>query len=132
MNNLYLMSLRADLHRHAASADLDPFRQAEPGALTTIESNVACEIWQDEEDMKVTGSHELDFSTWEGIIDHRSKIKAGDRLTNFRKANDAPLFTNNDYTDAAGVEHTFTVRVTKAAATPDHYIGLSLESVDGI
>ena len=131
MNNLYLMSMRADLHRQAASADLDPFRQAEPGAMTTIESYVACEIWQDDEDIQVTGNHELDFSTWEGIIDHRSKIKAGDRLTNFRKANAAPLFTNNDYTDAAGVDHTFTVRVTKAAATPGHYIGLSLESVDG-
>ena len=132
MNNLFVMSMRADLNRQARSAALDPFRQAETDALTTIERDVACEIWQDDEDIQVTDNHAINFSTWEGIIDHRSKIKVGDQLTNFHKANDAPLFTNNDYTDAQGVNHQFSVRVTKAAATPDHYIGLSLESVDGV
>ena len=132
LSNLHLMTMRADVVRDAPNAGVDPFNQAERGIPTPVDTNIACEVFSAVEDVTVNQRRIAARSIWQGIIDLRSGVRVGDRLTNFHKPNGTALFLDDGYPSAQGGARSTTLRVLRAAPVAGHHIGLTLESIDGV
>ena len=132
MSNLHLMTMRADVIRDEPAAGIDPFNQAERGNPAPFETNVACELFNAVQDVTVNQRRIAALSIWQGLIDVRSTIRVGDRLTNLRKRNGDPLFPADDYPTAQGGARPTTLRVLQTTPVANQHTGLTLESIDGV
>ena len=133
MSNLHLMSMRCDVVRDSVEGVKDPFNQAERSAADTpAETSVACEVWNGSEDVVVNERRVAALSVWQGIMDLRSGVRPGDRLTNLRARNGAALFGVDEYAPQDGGDQALTLRVLRAAAVAGHHIGLTCESLRGV